>query len=70
MFGLGLPEIVLILAVALIFVGPRRLPGIGASIGKALGEFRKSFATAQQDEPADSADGTGTPAPPDDPSTP
>lgn len=43
MFGsLGVPEILLIFAVALIVFGPRRLPEIGRTLGKALGEFRKA----------------------------
>ncbi|MDL2319100.1 twin-arginine translocase TatA/TatE family subunit [Eubacteriales bacterium OttesenSCG-928-A19] len=52
MFGLGLPEILLILVVALVFVGPKKLPEIGASIGKAMGEFRKSLNQGQQPEAA------------------
>jgi TatA/E family protein of Tat protein translocase len=43
MFGsLGLPEIILIFFVALIVFGPKRLPEIGRTIGKALGEFKKA----------------------------
>src|SRR6476661_7586239 len=43
MFGtLGGPEIFLILVVALIVFGPRRLPEIGKSMGKMLAEFRKA----------------------------
>src|SRR5215213_6497269 len=43
MFGtLGGPEVILILVVALIVFGPRRLPEIGKSMGKMLAEFRKA----------------------------
>jgi len=39
---LGFPELLLIFAVALLVFGPRRMPEIGRSLGKALGEFKKS----------------------------
>ncbi|MFA6955583.1 MAG: Sec-independent protein translocase protein TatB [Thermoanaerobaculia bacterium] len=43
MFGsLGFPELMLIFLVALIVFGPRKLPDIGRTIGKALGEFRRA----------------------------
>ncbi len=43
MFGsIGLPELVLIFVVALLLFGPRKLPEIGRTIGKALGEFRRA----------------------------
>ena len=42
MFNLGVPELLLILAVALIVFGPRKLPEIGRTLGKALGEFRRA----------------------------
>jgi TatA/E family protein of Tat protein translocase len=43
MFGsLGIPELLLIFVVILIVFGPRRLPEIGKTLGKALGEFRKA----------------------------
>lgn len=42
MFGLGVPEILFILVIALIVFGPKRLPEIGRSLGKTLGEFRKA----------------------------
>jgi TatA/E family protein of Tat protein translocase len=41
MFGLGLPEILLILVIALLIFGAARLPEIGRAMGKALSEFKK-----------------------------
>jgi TatA/E family protein of Tat protein translocase len=43
MFGsLGVPELLLIFVVILIVFGPRRIPEIGRTLGKAMGEFRKA----------------------------
>jgi Tat protein translocase TatB subunit len=42
MFGIGMPELVLILAVALIVLGPKRLPEIARALGKGLAEFRRA----------------------------
>lgn len=42
MFGMGMPELLLILVVALIVVGPRKLPDIAKGLGKGLSEFRKA----------------------------
>jgi len=41
-FGMGLPEIVLILAVALLVFGPKKLPEIGRSLGKAIRGFQEA----------------------------
>ena len=40
--SIGFPEMMFILVVALLIFGPRRLPEIGRTIGRALGEFRRA----------------------------
>jgi len=40
--NIGFPEILVILAIALLIFGPKKLPEIGKSIGRALREFRKT----------------------------
>lgn len=42
MFGIGMPELILILALALILLGPKRLPEIARALGKGLAEFRRA----------------------------
>ena len=42
MFGIGLPEILIIAVVALIFIGPDKLPGVLRSIGKGLVELKRA----------------------------
>jgi sec-independent protein translocase protein TatA len=43
MFGsIGVPELIVILAIALLIFGPKKLPEVGRSIGKALREFRRT----------------------------
>ncbi|MDD5634452.1 MAG: twin-arginine translocase TatA/TatE family subunit [Candidatus Omnitrophica bacterium] len=41
MFGLGLPEILLIFLVLLLIFGAAKLPEIGRALGKAISEFKK-----------------------------
>lgn len=40
--SLGFPELLIIMVIALIIFGPRKLPELGRSLGKSLGEFRKA----------------------------
>jgi len=42
MFGLGVPEIIFILLLALLIFGPKKLPEIGRTLGKGMSEFRKA----------------------------
>lgn len=43
MFGLGLPELLLILVIGLIFFGPGKLPDIGKALGKSMREFKQAI---------------------------
>jgi sec-independent protein translocase protein TatA len=50
-FQLGLPEVILVLVVALLFLGPKRLPEAGRSLGKGIREFKDGI-TGNDDPPA------------------
>lgn len=41
MFGLHMPELIIVLVVALLIFGPKKLPEMGSAIGKSIKEFRK-----------------------------
>jgi sec-independent protein translocase protein TatA len=42
-FQLGLPEVILVLVIALVFLGPKRLPEAGQALGKGMREFRQGI---------------------------
>ena len=42
MLGIGFPEMLLIMAIALLVFGPKKLPEIGKSLGRAIREFRRT----------------------------
>jgi TatA/E family protein of Tat protein translocase len=42
MFGIGMTELIVILAIALVVLGPKKLPEIARSLGRGLAEFRRA----------------------------
>lgn len=48
-FGIGLPEIIVILVIALLIFGPKKLPDLGKNLGKGLKSFKKGLSDASDE---------------------
>ena len=48
-FNLGVPEVIVILGIALVIFGPKRLPELGHSLGKGLKNFKDSLTQAKDE---------------------
>jgi sec-independent protein translocase protein TatA len=46
-FNIGAPELIVILVIALLIIGPGKLPDVGAALGKSIREFRKASSDVQ-----------------------
>jgi sec-independent protein translocase protein TatA len=51
-FNIGPMELVIVLVIALIVLGPKKLPEVGRSLGKGMREFKESVSGMTGDEPA------------------
>ncbi len=50
-FQLGIPEVILVLVIALVFLGPKRLPEAGNAIGRGIREFRQGVTGGNDERP-------------------
>lgn len=56
MFGLGIPELIVIFVIALVVFGPKKLPDLGKSIGRAMAEFKRAQQEFQESVQAEMQD--------------
>jgi len=65
-FGIGMPELLVVLVVALLVLGPKRLPEVARSLGRGLAEFRRASSDLRKSlvEPIESAASVETPPAP------
>jgi sec-independent protein translocase protein TatA len=50
MFGLGLPELIVVFVIALLVFGPGKLPTVGKSLGEAIRGFKKALSEEPEDQ--------------------
>ena len=48
--GIGIPELIIVLVILLVIFGPKRLPGLGRSLGSGMREFKDSVTGRSKDE--------------------
>ncbi len=70
MFGVGLPELLLIFFVCLLLFGANRLPDIGRSLGEGIREFKKAFSAGGGSAPGGKDGHESDPKPKEDPKKP
>lgn len=51
MFGIGLPELTIILVIVLVVFGARKIPEIGAGVGKSICNFKKEVRGSEKNSP-------------------
>ncbi len=58
MFGVGIPEILIILVIALLVLGPQKLPELAKALGRAMGEFKRATRDLRETMDLDNLDVT------------